>query len=395
MVSLLLAVIYLAFISLGLPDSLLGSGWPVMHVELGVPLSAAGTVAMLIAGNTILSSLLCDTITSKLGSKWVIALSVLLTALSMMAFSFATAYWQLCLLAVPYGFGAGAIDACLNNFVALHYSSRHMSWLHCFWAVGATVSPYIMGAAVRGSGGGAGGYRIVSFIQLGLTAIMFLSFPLWGKVENSAKKEDDVPPVRLSIPQVFRLRGAFPIFIAFFCYMTAEQTPCLWASSYFSGVYDLDGSIAANLGSLFYIGITVGRAISGFVADKAGDKRLIRIGSAGVILSCVLVALPLKTYYLAAAGFVLMGLGCAPIYPSIVHATPDNFGKQYSQSIIGVQMAFAYLGNTFMGPLFGVIAQYTTIKLLPLYVGVFTILLVVLTEMVYRLVKKPKDSIAK
>lgn len=388
MVSLLLAVIYLAFISLGLPDSLLGSGWPVMHVDLGAPLSAAGLVAMLIAGSTILSSLFSDAVTSKLGSRNVIAFSVLLTALSMLAFSFTDALWQLCLLAIPYGLGAGAIDACLNNFVALHYSSRHMSWLHCFWAVGATVSPYIMGWALTGPWSWAGGYRVVSFIQFGLTAIMFLSFPLWKKVENGGVREEKEERVRLPLPKVFTLRGALPLFIAFFCYMSLEATPILWASSYFSDVYGMDASTAANLGSLFYIGIMSGRALSGFIADKAGDKLLIRIGSSVVIFSNVLVALPLKTPYLAIVAFVLMGLGCAPVYPSIIHSTPVNFGKKYSQSIIGVQMAFAYLGSTFMAPLFGVIAQHTTIRLLPLYAGSFAIALLVLTELVNRLVKK-------
>ena len=388
MISLLLAVIYLAFISLGLPDSLLGSGWPVMHVELGAPLSAAGGVAMLIAGSTILSSLFSDAVTSKLGPRNVIAFSVLLTAVSMLAFSFTTELWQICLIAIPYGLGAGAIDACLNNFVALHFSSRHMSWLHCFWAVGATISPYIMGWALTSSWGWAGGYRVVSFIQFGLTAVMFLSFPLWKKVEKKENTEEDEKRVRLSLPKVFALRGALPLFFAFFCYMSLEATPILWASSYFSDVYGLDGSTAANFGSLFYIGIMAGRALSGFIADKVGDKNLIRIGSSVVILSNVLVALPVGTYYLAVVAFVLMGLGCAPIYPSIIHSTPNNFGKQNSQSIIGVQMAFAYLGSTFMAPLFGLIAQYTTIKLLPAYAGAFGILLLILTELVNRLVRK-------
>lgn len=388
MVSLLLAVIYLAFISLGLPDSLLGSGWPVMHVDLGAPLSAAGAITMIVAGSTILSSLCADAVTRKIGARWVIALSVLLTATSMLLFSFSTAFWQLCLLAVPYGLGAGAIDACLNNFVALHYSSRHMSWLHCFWAVGATISPYIMGAALAGSLGWTGGYRIVSFIQFGLTAVMFLSFPLWKKVGGEQGKEKEEKSVHISVLQVFKLPGAVPMFVAFFAYMALEQTPSLWASSYFSEVYSLDSDVAANLGSLFFIGIMVGRGLCGFIADKAGDRRLIRIGAAVILVSCVLVAIPFGTHYVAVGAFVLMGLGCAPIYPSIVHATPENFGKRHTQSVIGVQMAFAYLGNTFMAPLFGVIAQHTTIKLLPLYVGVFGIVMIILTEYVNGLVKK-------
>ncbi len=392
MVSLLLAVIYIAFISLGLPDSLLGSGWPVMHVDLNAPLSAAGAVAMIIAASTILSSLFSDAVTTKIGARWVVACSVFLTAASMLAFSFTTSLWQLFVLAVPYGLGAGAIDAALNNFVALHFSSRHMSWLHCCWGIGASISPYIMGAALTGPWGWAGGYRIVSFIQFGLTLVMFLSFPLWKKIDVADKKDEETAPVKLSILQVFKLRGTLPMFIAFFCYMSMETTPILWASSYFSEVYDLDGSMAANLGSLFLLGLTAGRAISGFVADKLGDRLLIRIGASVAIFANVLVALPIGTHYFAVAAFLLMGFGCAPVYPSIVHSTPFNFGKKYSQSIIGVQMAFAYLGNTFMSPLFGLVAQYTTIKLLPAYAGFFAIALLVLTETVNCLVDNKKEK---
>lgn len=340
MASLLLAVIYFAFVSLGLPDSLLGSAWPVMRVELGAPVSAMGLVTMIISAGTIVSSLASDFLTRKLGTGLVTAVSVLMTAGAMLGFSFARAFWVLCLIAVPYGLGAGAVDAALNNYVALHYKARHMSWLHCFWGVGALVSPFIMGACLAGPAGWEGGYRVTSYIQFGLTALIVLSLPLW--VRPAAQDAQRKP---LTVPQTMRLKGV----------------PFL-------------------LGSLFYIGITVGRFVSGFVSERLGDRRLIRIGCAVIAAGLVLLALPLKTYAVSIAGFVVVGIGCAPVYPAIIHSTPFNFGTKNSQSVIGVEMAAAYVGTTFMPPLFGIFAQYVSIAWLPLWVGVFLVLLAVMAE---------------
>ena len=379
MASLLLAVIYLAFISLGLPDSLLGSGWPAMHVDLGAPISAMGLVSMIIAAGTVVSSLMSDFLTRKLGTGLVTALSVLLTAAAMLAFSFARVFWLLCVLAVPYGLGAGSVDAALNNYVALHYKARHMSWLHCFWGVGALISPFIMGAALAGESGWPGGYSLVAYLQFGITALLLLSLPFWKKrtAEGGAAKT-------LTLPQTLRLNGVGYMLIAFFAYSALEATSMQWASSYFTEYRGLDTHIAAMLGSLFYIGLTVGRLISGFVSEKLGDKRLIRIGVAIIAVGIVLLALPLKTYAVSIARFLVVGFGCAPVYPCIIHSTPFNFGAENSQAVIGVEMAFAYSGTTFMPPLFGLVAQYADIALLPLFLAFFGVFLFCMTELLNR-----------
>ena len=382
MVSLLLAVIYLAFISLGLPDSLLGSAWPVMHIDLGAPLSAMGAVTMIISAGTVVSSLASDFLTRKLGTGVVTVVSVLFTAGAMIGFSFANAFWILCVLAVPYGLGAGGVDAALNNYVALHYKSRHMSWLHCFWGVGTIVSPFIMSACLTGTQGWPGGYRIVSYIQFALVAVLFLSLPLWKKrpgAELSAKP--------LTLPQTLRLRGVAFMLIGFFAYSAVEATAMNWASSYLTEFRGVSAERAAMFGSLFFIGITAGRLLSGFVSERLGDRTLIRTGIGVIVAGIVLIALPVRTDVCALAGFVVVGFGCAPVYPSIIHATPFNFGAENSQAVIGVEMASAYVGTTFMPPLFGLIAQYIDIGYLPLFLAIFLVLLFCMTELLNRTVK--------
>ena len=381
MAALLLAIIYLAFISLGLPDSLLGSAWPVMHEDLNAPLSAMGIVTMIISAGTIVSSLASDFLTRKFGTGVVTAVSVLMTAAAMLGFSFASSFWMLLLIAVPYGLGAGGVDAALNNYVALHYKSRHMSWLHCFWGVGALVSPFIMGACLTGPSGWEGGYRVTSYVQIGLTALLFFSLPLWKKPQAA-----EVRAKPITLPQTLRLKGVVFLLIAFFAYSALEATSMYWASSYFAGYKGASAELAAMLGSLFYIGLTAGRLLSGFVSEKLGDRILIRIGAGVIAVGLVLLALPLGTSA-AVAGFLIIGFGCAPVYPSIIHATPANFGAENSQSVIGVEMAFAYLGTTFMPPLFGLIAQYIDIGYLPLFLAIFLVLLFCMTELLNRTVK--------
>ena len=380
MASLLLAVIYIAFISLGLPDSLLGSGWASMRVELGAPLSAMGVISMIIAAGTVVSSLASDFLTRKLGTCAVTAVSVLLTAGAMLGFSFANSFWLLCVIAVPYGLGAGSVDAALNNYVALHYKARHMSWLHCFWGVGALVSPFIMGAAIAGTSGWRGGYSLVSYIQFGITALIALSFPLWKK----RTAQEGGGGKALTLPATLRLKGVWLVLIAFFCYSALEATSMQWASSYFKEYRALPDDLAAMLGSLFYIGITAGRLLSGFVSEKLGDKRLIRIGVAVITVGIVLLALPVQGYAVSIAGFLIIGFGCAPVYPCIIHSTPANFGAENSQAVIGVEMAFAYIATTFMPPLFGVIAQYAGIVYMPLFLGIFLVFLFCMSELLNR-----------
>ena len=383
MYSLLLVIIYIAFISLGLPDSLLGSAWPVMYEQLNVPMSSAGMVTMIIAGGTIVSSLFSDFLTRKLGAGLVTAGSVFLTAAALLGFSLSNSFLLLCLWAIPYGLGAGAVDAALNNYVALHYASRHMSWLHCFWGVGAAVSPYIMGYCLTGGFGWHTGYRCVSIVQFVLTALLFLSLPLWNRRKQETAGE--IPPAApVSLPKALKIKGVKLVLLSFFGYCALESTTGLWASSYLVEFRGIDSQTAARFASLFYLGITFGRFLCGFIADRLGDKRMIRLGIWIAIAGVFFVFLPLGTNITALGGLILIGLGCAPIYPCIIHATPSNFGKENSQSIIGIQMASAYAGTTFMPPLFGLIAEHVQIGLYPLYLLLFALLMLVMSEWLNR-----------
>ena len=388
MVHLLLAMIYLAFISLGLPDSLLGSAWPSMHLEFGVPVSYAGVISMIIALGTVVSSLQSDRLTRKLGAGMVTALSVLLTALALLGFSLSRSFFALCLLAIPYGLGAGSVDAALNNYVALNYASRHMSWLHCMWGVGTTVGPYVMEYALTGGQGWNAGYRYIAILQFALTLVIFVSLPLWKKRAAQTRTEDAAADVGRALPlrEIVRIPGAKDVMVAFFCYCAVEATTMLWASSYLALGRGVSAEAAAGYASLFFIGITVGRALNGFLTMRFSDAQMIRAGQALVALGALLLLLPLGTGA-ALAGLVVIGLGCAPIYPCIIHSTPERFGADRSQALIGVQMASAYVGNCLMPPLFGLIANHISISLLPVF------LLLALTGMVLmheRLVRRAK-----
>ena len=382
MVHLLLAVIYLSFISLGLPDSLLGSAWPLMYPELGVPVSYAGILSMVIAGGTILSSLMSDRLTRRFGTGWITAVSVGLTAAALLGFSLSHSYWQLVLWAIPYGLGAGSVDASLNNYVALHYASRHMSWLHCMWGVGASIGPYIMGYALSGGQGWTMGYRYIAFLQIGLTAILLLSLPLWKKRPGSSGEGGESPKA-LSLRQIVAIPGAKAVMLTFFCYCAIEQTAGLWASSYLVLHKGVAETTAARFASLFFLGITLGRALSGFLTLALSDKQMIRLGEGIILLGILAMLLPLGNGF-ALAGLVLLGLGCAPVYPCIIHSTPDHFGADRSQAIIGVQMASAYVGTLAMPPLFGLIANHITVALLPVYLVLLTLLMVGMHEVLCR-----------
>lgn len=392
MYSLLLAIIYVAFISLGLPDSLLGSAWPIMQGELDVPISYAGIITMMIAAGTILSSLFSDRLTKKFGAGLVTAVSVVTTAVAMVGFSLSTAFWQLCIWTIPYGLGAGAIDAALNNYVALHYSSRHMSWLHSFWGVGTIISPYIMGACLSGAAGWKGGYRTVFFVQVVLAAFLFLSLPLWKKRTSQEDAESEMADAKpLGLGKILKISGVPFVMIAFCCYCAAEQSAILWASSYLVAFRDIAEETAARMASLFCIGITAGRFVCGFVSERMGDRRLIRLGIAVIFLGATLVLIPVAGSALAVIGFVLIGLGCAPIYPSIIHATPHNFGAENSQAVIGVEMASAYVGTTLFPPLFGLIAEHISVGLLPVYIIVITLCMLLCSELLNKKVDKKEE----
>lgn len=378
MISILLVVIYIAFISLGLPDSVLGSAWPSMYGELNVAVSYAGIISMVIAGGTIVSSLFSDRIIRKLGTGLVTTISVAMTAVALMGFSFSDSFWQLCLWGIPYGLGAGSVDAALNNFVALHYKSRHMSWLHCFWGIGATAGPIIMGQFLINGLSWNSGYQTIGIIQLILVFGLIISLPLW-KTKQEEKKEETVEAKSLSIKQTIKLPGAKAILVAFLCYCAIESTAGLWASSYMVLYKGINPQTAAKWASLFYLGITIGRLISGFITDKLGDRNMVRLGQVFAVIGIVVMVLPLSNTA-TLAGLILLGLGCAPIYPSLLHATPDHFGADKSQSIMGLQMACAYVGSTFMPPIFGFLAGVISIKLYPFYIMIFIVLMVVMVE---------------
>lgn len=386
MYTLLLALIYIAFISLGLPDSLLGSGWPVMHEELSVPVSFMGIVSMVISGGTILSSLFSDQLTRKLGTRVVTVISVFLTAVALFGFSFSNRFWMLIVFAVPYGLGAGAIDAALNNYVALHYKSGHMSWLHCFWGVGTIVSPFVMGYALTNSTWN-NGYRIVGYIQLAIGVLLLATLPVWKVNKKAAVQEQK----SLGLIGALKIKGVSFLLIGFFAYCAAEATAMQWASTYFVEVKGISPERAATFASLFYIGITVGRFIGGFITDKLGDRKMILIGTC--ILTCGIVSLliPVQSSIVALVGFVVIGFGCAPIYPSIIHSTPKNFGAENSGAIIGVQMASAYVGTTFIPPLFGLLGNLIGFTIMPVYLLVFVAIMICMTELAFRITKNKKE----
>ena len=377
MLHLLLAVIYISFISLGLPDALLGSAWPTMYGEFGVPVSYAGVISMIVAVGTIISSLQSDRLTRKLGAGRVTAISVAMTAIAIFGFSVSRSFWMLCLWAIPYGLGAGSVDAALNNYVALHFASRHMSWLHCMWGVGASLGPYIMGYALTAGGGWNMGYRYIALLQAVLTAVLLLSLPLW-KAPGEGGTERETGPA-LSLGQILRIPGVKAVMVTFFCYCALEQTAGLWASSYLVLQKGVPAETAASFASLFYIGITAGRALNGFLTMKLSDTQLIRLGQGIIAAGIAAFLLPLGEYA-ALAGLILVGLGCAPIYPCIIHSTPDHFGAENSQAIIGVQMASAYVGTCLVPPLFGLIANHITVSLFPFYLLAILILMIFMHE---------------
>lgn len=382
MTSILLVVIYIAFISLGLPDSILGSAWPSMYGELSVPISYAGIVSMIIAGGTIVSSLLSDKLIRKSGTGMVTAVSVAMTAAALFGFSFSHSFWQLCLWGIPYGLGAGSVDAALNNFVALHYKSRHMSWLHCFWGIGATAGPYIMGLCLTKGLKWNSGYRAIGMIQIVLVACLILSLPLWkAKQESGGTNTQETKS--LGFMDAVKLPGAKAILTAFFCYCALESTTGLWASSYLVLNKGIHAQTAAAWASLFYLGITVGRFICGFITGKLGDRSMVRIGQCTAGLGTLLLLIPMGNV-ITLTGLILIGLGCAPVYPSLLHETPGNFGAGNSQSIMGIQMACAYVGSTFMPPAFGFLAEHISICFYPVFLMFFIVLMFVMAEKMNR-----------
>lgn len=385
MISLLLAVIYLVFISLGLPDSLLGSGWPKMQVVFGVPSSYAGYISMTICFMTIISALLSPGMINRFHTKWIVISSIVLTILGLVGFSISHRYEMLFIFAIPYGLGAGAIDASVNHYVASNYSGSVMNFLHCFYGVGAMISPYIMSLALKYAKWNEG-YLWTAFVQTGILAIVIISLPLWKGNESEAEEDrQESAGIRESI----KVPGVLLTLIAFFAYCSGEATCFLWTPSYFAGTKSgLSDERIAAFGALIFGGLMLGRLISGFISNIFGDKRLIRLGIILEFIGIFMLFIPTQNYLIAAIGFVIIGTGMGPIYPAIQHMAPTNFGKRYSAAVIGLQMAFAYTGSTFMPMVFGVLQQHIGIGIMPVYLIFFAILNIGMLELAYLRCKK-------
>ena len=379
MASLLLAVIYIAFISLGLPDALLGAAWPSMYRALHVPISYAGLLTLLIAGGTIISSLLSDRVIRKWGTGIVTTVSVAMTAVALFGYSTSHSFLMLCLWAIPYGMGAGSVDAALNNFIALHYESRHMNWLHCFWGVGATLGPYVMGLCLTHNLAWNAGYQVIGVVQVVLVGCLAFSLPLWKRKQARAVAAVPNQKAAMSFLQGLALPGAKQTLIGFFSYCSMETTVGLWASSYMVSWRGIPTQTAASMASLFYLGITGGRLLSGFLTARLTDRQMVRLGIGIIGAGVTLILLPLGNPVLY-AGLLMIGLGCAPIYPSLLHETPENFGAEQSQMFMGMQMASAYTGSTLMPLVFGLIAQWTSLAVYPAFILLFLGLLALMTE---------------
>ncbi len=378
MVHILLALIYLAFISLGLPDALLGATWPTMYLEFDTPIAFMGIVAFIIAMCTALSSLGADFINKKIPSGVVVAISVCVTAVALTGFSFSTQFYMLCIWAIPYGLGAGCIDATLNNYVALNYSAKHMSWLHSMWGIGAVLGPLVMGQVLVSGAHWSSGYLALAIAQGVLAIIFFTTLPIWKRVKHEKVGEEEQTSALENSPK----GSVIFIVICFFCYLALEQTAIQWASSYLVLEGNLSEDIGATCAVLFVGGMTVGRVLSGFLTSFLSDKNLVRIGMGLAIFGCILLALPFGIIIDLVALF-LMGLGCAPVYPSLIHATPKLFGKKQCQKVIGLEMAGATLGGLIIMPFFGVLAEWLSVVLLPYYLIVFAIAAMIVHEALY------------
>ena len=378
MLTILLIIIYIAFISLGLPDAILGSAWPLMHTDLNVPISYAGIATMIVSGGTIISSFFSEKMIRKFGTGKVTTISVLLTATGLLGIYFAPSFIWICLLGIPLGIGAGAVDAALNNFVALHYEAKHMNWLHCFWGIGATSGPFIMSLFLLNQNGWRIGYATIGIIQAILVICLFISLPLWRQFETTQKVEEE-DDNDIKIKSLLKIPGAKPTLIAFFCYCAVELTTGLWASSYLVVNDGLAVELAAKWASFYYLGITVGRFIAGFLTMKLTNTQMIRIGQTICIIGAILLVLPITSVF-KLIGLIFIGLGCAPIYPAMLHETPNRFGKELSQRLMGIQMATAYVGSTLIPPLFGALSKVLGLQMLPYFLLIFLIIMLVSSE---------------
>lgn len=370
---LLLLVIYLAFICIGLPDSLLGAGWPAMYGDLGVSADFAGILSLIVAGGTIISSLLSARVIRYFGVAKVTAFSVLLTGLALMGYSYSHDFLYLCLLSLPLGLGAGSIDVALNNYVAVHYSALHMNWLHCFWGVGAAIGPLIMSRYLAMGKSWTNGYNTVAWLLILTTLILLASLLLW---ESKKREKEGKKGEKQSFGKLLRIPGVKSAMLVFFCYCTVEATFGLWGASFLVFVKDFTPELAAKLVAVYYGGITIGRFLSGLVTLKLSSKQMIYSGQAVILLGLLLLFLPF--HFTLLPGFLLVGLGCAPIFPGLIHDTPVNFGEENAQAIIGIQMASAYTGISLMPLFFGKLSSFAGYGFLLWFLGIFLTLMILM-----------------
>ncbi|WP_429841174.1 MFS transporter [Brevibacillus sp. FIR094] len=390
MATFFLIMIYLSFISLGLPDSLLGVAWPVMQAEYGAAFGMAGVINIVIASGTIVSSLMSGALLKRLGTGRITLISCLMTAAALLGFSFAPSILWLMVLALPLGLGAGSVDAALNHYVATHYQAHHMSWLHCFWGVGATLGPIIMSGFIRDHDLWRNGYLTISLIQFALVVLLAFTLPLWKRMENMqshAVKESQGEPFRGQSEQPLRTKGVKLTLLTFLFYCGAEASVGLWGSSFLVNVKELPAAVAAEWVAMYYGGITVGRLITGFVTFKVSNRVLIRSGILVSLAGALLLILPVPTYC-SLIGFLLLGLGFAPIYPCMLHDTPERFGKEQTQKLMGYQMAVAYTGATLLPPLLGWLAALTTVSILPFFIAFYIAFMLYGSERVNRIMKR-------
>ncbi|MBD7915126.1 MFS transporter [Clostridium sp. Sa3CUN1] len=390
MLTLLLIIIYISFISLGLPDAILGSAWPMIHQDLNVSISYAGLVTMIISCGTIISSFFSEKFIRKFGTGKVTTFSVFLTAIGLLGIYFSPSFIWICLLGIPLGLGAGAVDSALNNFVALHYKAKHMNWLHCFWGIGATTGPFLMSIYLLKENGWRLGYATIGIIQAILVICLFISLPLWKRFDINTNDEVSNNDI-IKISTLLKLPGAKPALISFFCYCAVELTTGLWVSSYLVISNGLSAKTAAKWVSLYYLGITIGRFLAGFISIKLNNKQMIKIGQVTCIIGGILLIITYSSN-IQLIGLITIGLGCAPIYPAMLHETPNRFGKELSQGIMGIQMATAYIGSTFMPPLFGVLSQVVGFKILPYFLLILMILMLISTEKVNKICKNSNNK---
>ena len=389
MYTLLIAIIYLAFVSLGLPDSLLGSAWPIMHQEINASISFMGAIYVIVSLSTIASSLLSHRLTKKFGTKWVTTISVFVSAIALLGFSYCKSIWSILVFAIPYGLGAGGIDAALNNYVAIHYNSKHMSWLHCFWGVGTIISPFVMSYSLSHSSWNVG-YRIISLVQICIGVVLLFSTPLWKVNENNTISKEKKSN-SLTIIEALKIKGVPTLLTGFFAYCATESTAIAWSCTYLVEAKNIPEATAAALASSFFIGITFGRFLGGFIMDKFGDRKMILMGTCILLIGILLMLVPSSNITLSLIGLIVCGLGCAPIYPCIMHSTPKNFGTENSGAIIGIQMACAYLGSTIMSPLFGVIGKLLGFGLFPIYILLFAVLMLIMLEKTFELTNSGRN----